>query len=146
MKRFSIVETNFKMNRNSELKWGSCSRLKLGCTTSMEAQWCWLQLKIGATSHELFEANHIWFWSLRSQKSNTSNGFQFGVEETREIWLIEAKLHKGHVITRWSSSQIIFGCLGSFFGPLFGLFLWQLGPLGFFLFSLTLSLVSRLFW
>ena len=112
----------FQKDHNSELKQGSYSRLKLAWAKSMVAQWCWLQLKIGATSRELFKANHIWFWSLRSKKSSTSKGFQFGIEETREIWLIEAKLHKGHAITRWSSSQIIFGCLGSFFGHLFGLF------------------------
>ena len=44
---------------------------------------------------------------------------------------MEAKLHKGHAITRLSSGQIVFGCLGSIFRPFFGLFLWKLGPFGF---------------
>ena len=55
----------------------------------------WLQLKIEATSYNLFRANQIWFWILGSQKSSASNKFQLKVE-TREIWLIEARLRKEH--------------------------------------------------
>ena len=81
---------------------------------------------------------------LRKLESNASNDSQFEVE-TRKIWLIEARLRKEHAIIGLSLGQIVFGCLGSIFGPLFGLFLWQLGPLCFFL-SLTISLVVGLFW
>ena len=49
----------------------------------MAAQWYWLQLKIRATSYELFGANHIW---LGCQESNASNRFQFK-NEMREISL-----------------------------------------------------------
>ena len=58
------------------------------------------------------------------------NESQFRVE-TRETWLIEVRLYKGHVVMELSSSQIVFGNLGSFFGLLLGSTLWQLGPLGF---------------
>ena len=109
-----------------ELKRGSYSRLKLDCGKIMTTQWRWLQLKIRALSYKIFLVNHIWFWSLGSQKSKASNELQFKVE-MREIWLIEVRLCKGHAIMGLSSGQIIFSCLGS----IFGLFLWKLGPLGF---------------
>ena len=74
---------------------------------------------------------------LRKSECSTSNGLQFGVE-TREIWLIEAKLCKGHAITGLSLGQIVFGCLGSIFC---GNWVHWVS-----LFSLTLSLVAGLFW
>ena len=119
---------------DSELKRESYSRLNQGFVESMAAQWWWFQLKIGATSYNIFGANHIWFWRLGSQKSSASNRSQFRVETTK-IWLIEARLRKGHAITGWSMGQFVFGLLGSFFGVH-----WV------FLFSLTLSLVTRLSW
>ena len=36
--------------------------------------------KIGVASHEFHGASCIWFWSLGSQESNTSNGLQIRVE------------------------------------------------------------------
>ena len=127
-------------DRNSELKQGSYSQLKQGYIKSMSEQWHWLQLKIRATSREIVGVNYIWFWSLGSHKSKTSNGSQFRVE-TREIWFIEARLRKRHAITRLSYGQIVFSCLGLFLGSFHGIWArWV------FLFSLTLSLVIGLFW
>ena len=50
------------------------------------------------TSSEFLGASHLYFLILGSQKSKTSNISQFGVE-TREIWLIEARLCKEHSST-----------------------------------------------
>ena len=60
---------------------------------------------------------------LRKSECSTSNGLQFGVE-TREIWLIEAKLCKGHAIMGLSSGQIVFWS--------FGLNFVAIGSIGFF--------------
>ena len=123
---------------NSELKWGRYDRMKQGCAKCMATQWCQLWAEIAASSSRFLEANHIWFWSSGSQKSNASNGSQFGVE-TRGIWLIEEILCKEHVVT--GLLLILFGWLGWILGLLLGsIFLWQLGHLGF-LFSLTQFLV-----
>ena len=127
---WEVKNLRLQTDRNSELKQGCYSQLKQGYVKSMSAQWHWFQLKIRATSREIFGTNYMWFWSLGSHKSNTSNGSQFRVE-TREIWIIEARLRKRHAITGLSDGQIVFGCLCSIFGPLFGLFSWNLGPLGF---------------
>ena len=64
------------------------------------------------------------FWRLGNQESNASNGSQFWVE-TREIWLIKARLRKRYAIMEMSMGQFVFGLLGSFF--------W--GPLGFSFFT-----------
>ena len=68
-----------------------------------------------------------------TQESIASNGLQFEVE-TREIWLLEARLHKGHAVTGLSSGQIVFGCLGSKFGLFFRLKFVAVGFVGFFFF------------
>ena len=41
-----------------------------------------------STSSSLFYTYHIPFWSLGSQKSNTSNGVQIGVE-TKKLWSLQ---------------------------------------------------------
>ena len=114
---------------NSELKRGSYNRLKQGCTKSMIAQWCWIQLKIGPIFHEIFRTNHIWFWSLGSHESSASNRLQFKFE-MRETWLIEVRPRKGYAIIGLSLGQIVFRFLGSIFGSLFMAF----GLVGFFFF------------
>ena len=115
------MNPRFQTDCNSKLKRESYSWLNQDCAKSIATQWCWIQLKIGAIFYKIFGENPIWFWILGSQESNALNGFQFGVE-TNEIWLIEARLHKGHAIRRLSLGQLVFRCLGSIFGPLFGLF------------------------
>ena len=87
---------------------------------SIAAQQCSIWLKIGASSFEFLETIIIWFWSLGIHESNTVNGSWFGVG-TREIWIFEAELRKGYVVTRLHTGPILFVCLGSSFGPLFGL-------------------------
>ena len=58
--------------------------------------------------------------SLGSQESNAITGSRFGVEMT-EIWLFEAKLHRGYVVMGLHTVQFFFAFLGSSLGPLVGL-------------------------
>ena len=60
------------------------------------------------------------FWSVVSQESKFASDSWFGVE-TREIWLFEAKLHRGYAVTGLHMGPILFAYLGSSFGPLVGL-------------------------
>ena len=100
---------------NSKLKWGRYDRMKQGCSKCMAAQWCQLWVKITASSSRFLGTNHIWFWSSRIQESNASNRSQFEVE-TREIWPIEAMLHKEHTLTILHLSPILFSSFGWILG------------------------------
>ena len=89
-------------------------------------------IKVRASFYEFLSAWYIWFWSLRSQESNVSNGFQIGVK-TKEIWLTKTTLHKRNVVLGLSLGQLLF-CylglilgllLGSIFGIILGGGLWQ---------------------
>ena len=84
LEAYEVMNPRLQTDYNSKLKWESYNWLNQGCIESMIAQWCWFQLKIGTLSCEVLWENHIWFWSLGSQESSASNGFQFRVE-TNEI-------------------------------------------------------------
>ena len=64
-------------------------------------------IKVRAFFYEFLRAWYIWFWSLRSQESNVSNGFQIGVK-TKEIWLTKTTLHKRNVVLGLSLGQLLF--------------------------------------
>ena len=76
-------------------------------------------IKVRAFFYEFLRAWYIWFWSLRSQESNVSNGFQIGVK-TKEIWLTKTTLHKRNVVLGLSLGQLLFCYLGLIFGLLLG--------------------------
>ena len=126
------MNPTLQTDHNSELKRGSYSLLKLGCANSMAAQWRWLQLKIGATSHEIFERTTYGFEAQEVRNPVLQTDCNSELKQERYGWLNQG-CAKGMQLLDWARANLFFIVWAQFLGLFLGFFV-EIGPIGFFFF------------
>ena len=119
---------------NLELKQGRYDQLKQGCIKCITTQWCQLWAKIKATSSKFLGVNHICFWSLGNQESNTSNGLQFRVEWERYDQL-KHSCTKSMLLCDYIRVQFLLFVWAEFWATSWAQFFMASGPFGLSIFT-----------